>query len=123
VAPETRVEGPQSLGRLVDLLEGYEAPAAAWEGEILPARIQDYDPLWLDALCLSGRLVWARTRLAADAAAAILPSSQAAANGRPSAAVTAAMPRRRPGRSTPRESDSPERVAAEERGGRGVGPV
>src|SRR6185295_8454345 len=64
VAPEARVEGPQSLVRVIDLLEGYEAPAGAWEGEILPARLHDYDPQWLDALCLSGRLVWARTRLA-----------------------------------------------------------
>ena len=42
-------------------LEGFEAPAAAWEGEILPARMEDYDPLWLDALCLSGRVVWGRS--------------------------------------------------------------
>jgi ATP-dependent Lhr-like helicase len=26
----------------------------------LPARISDYDPAWLDALCLSGRLTWLR---------------------------------------------------------------
>jgi ATP-dependent helicase Lhr and Lhr-like helicase len=52
--------GAQSLPALLAQLEGYEAPAAAWEGEILPARLADYDPLWLDALCLSGRYVWGR---------------------------------------------------------------
>ncbi|PYV37474.1 MAG: ATP-dependent DNA helicase, partial [Acidobacteria bacterium] len=36
------------------------APAAAWEGEILPARVTGYDPVWLDAHCLSGRWIWAR---------------------------------------------------------------
>jgi ATP-dependent Lhr-like helicase len=71
VSPDAVLEGPQSLSRLVDLLEGYEAPAAAWEGDILPARLTDYDPLWLDALCLSGRLVWARTRLAEPAPAPV----------------------------------------------------
>jgi len=28
--------------------------------DILPARLQHYDPEWLDSLCLSGRLLWAR---------------------------------------------------------------
>ncbi len=52
--------GAQSLPALLALLEGFEAPAAAWEGEILPARLADYDPQWLDALCLAGRYVWGR---------------------------------------------------------------
>ena len=43
--------------------EGFEAPAAAWETEILPARVNEYDPAWLDELSLAGRVVW--TRLAA----------------------------------------------------------
>jgi ATP-dependent Lhr-like helicase len=41
-------------------LEGVEAPAKAWETEILPARIKGYEPSWLDALCLAGRSAWAR---------------------------------------------------------------
>ena len=58
--PEERVEGPESLHALLEQLEGFEAAAAAWEGEILPARMKEYDPAWLDALCLSGRWVWGR---------------------------------------------------------------
>lgn len=54
------VEGPEGLAALVEQLEGFEAPAAAWEGEILPSRMADYDPAWLDSLCLSGRVVWTR---------------------------------------------------------------
>lgn len=42
------------------MLEGFEAPAASWEGDLLPARLERYDPAWLDALCLSGRVVWGR---------------------------------------------------------------
>ena len=60
VAPDQRGHGPESLTAVVEQLEGFEAPAAAWEGEILPIRLAEYDPVWLDSLCLSGRLVWAR---------------------------------------------------------------
>ncbi|HEU4508805.1 MAG TPA: DEAD/DEAH box helicase [Pyrinomonadaceae bacterium] len=60
VAPDQQVEGPESLRALIEQLEGVEAPAAAWEGELLPARMVEYDPAWLDALCLSGEVVWAR---------------------------------------------------------------
>jgi ATP-dependent Lhr-like helicase len=60
VAPEERGEGPQALAAVLEQLAGFAAPAAAWEGEVLPARVADYDPAWLDALCLSGRFVWCR---------------------------------------------------------------
>jgi ATP-dependent Lhr-like helicase len=60
VEPQHRVEGPESVAPLLDQLEGFAAPAAVWEGEILPARLTEYDPVWLDALCLSGRVVWGR---------------------------------------------------------------
>jgi len=60
VAPEHQMEGPDSVRAIIDQLEGFEAPAAAWEGELLPARLVEYDPAWLDALCLSGEVVWAR---------------------------------------------------------------
>ena len=60
LAPDHQVEGPESLKAIIEQLEGVEAPAAAWEGELLPARMLEYDPAWLDALCLSGEVVWAR---------------------------------------------------------------
>ena len=63
VAPEARVEGADALAAIASQLEGFEAPAAAWETEILPARVNEYDPAWLDELSLAGRVVW--TRLAA----------------------------------------------------------
>jgi len=60
VAPEQQMEGPESVRAIIEQLEGFEAAAAAWEGEILPARLIEYDPAWLDALCLSGEVIWAR---------------------------------------------------------------
>ncbi len=60
VAPDHQMEGPESVRAIIEQLEGFEAPAAAWEGELLPSRMVEYDPLWLDALCLSGEVVWAR---------------------------------------------------------------
>ena len=60
VANDHKTEGAASVAAILDQLEGFEAPAGSWESEILPARITDYDPAWLDALCLSGRLTWLR---------------------------------------------------------------
>jgi ATP-dependent Lhr-like helicase len=70
VAPDTRMEGPESVRAIIEQLEGFEAPAAAWEGELLPSRLVDYDPAWLDALCLSGEVVWARLTPPASPSAA-----------------------------------------------------
>ena len=60
VAPDHQMEGPESVRSIIEQLEGFEAPAAAWEGELLPSRLTEYEPAWLDALCLSGEVVWAR---------------------------------------------------------------
>ncbi|MGH8205559.1 MAG: Lhr family ATP-dependent helicase, partial [Steroidobacteraceae bacterium] len=53
-------EGAESLERVLEQLEGCPIPAAAWEADVLPARLKDYDGTWLDSLCLSGRVYWAR---------------------------------------------------------------
>ncbi|MGH8027710.1 MAG: DEAD/DEAH box helicase [Pseudoxanthomonas sp.] len=67
----TRVGGPEALSIVLSQLEGYEAPAASWEAELLSARVQDYSIAWLDDLCTSGRLLWTRLRpSASDGAAA-----------------------------------------------------
>ena len=62
VAPGAQVSGPDALAGVLTQLEGFEAAAAAWETEILPARVAGYEISWLDDLCLAGRLVWARLR-------------------------------------------------------------
>jgi ATP-dependent Lhr-like helicase len=60
VVPALRMEGPDAVGAILGQLEGYEAPASAWETEILPHRISEYEPAWLDEQCLAGRFVWTR---------------------------------------------------------------
>ncbi len=61
-----RASGPDALAAILHQLEGFEAPAAAWEAEILPARLHNYDPSWLDELCLAGRVLWSRLRATAS---------------------------------------------------------
>jgi ATP-dependent Lhr-like helicase len=60
LAEDTRLSGPDALPAALAKLEGYEAPARAWETEILPARLSDYEPSWLDAQCQAGKVAWAR---------------------------------------------------------------
>jgi len=60
VAPDARAEGPEGLAAVLELLDGFELPAGAWETDVLPARLGEYDPLWLDGLCLSGEIAWGR---------------------------------------------------------------
>ena len=58
--PQSRMSGPDAVAATIGMNEGFEAPAAAWETEILPARVNDYEPEWLDDLCLKGRAAWMR---------------------------------------------------------------
>jgi ATP-dependent Lhr-like helicase len=60
VDPEHRVEGPRGVAEVLDRLAGFEVPAAAWEGGVLPARVRGYRRDWLDQLTLSGEFVWGR---------------------------------------------------------------
>ena len=62
VSPDARMEGPTALEAIIHQLEGFEAPAHAWESEILPARIKGYDPTWLDDRCLAGHVTWTRLK-------------------------------------------------------------
>ena len=57
---DERREGPAGLLAVIEQLEGFEAPAAAWEDSIFTARLRGYDPSWLDTVCLTGRVVWLR---------------------------------------------------------------
>ncbi|MHC5209648.1 MAG: DEAD/DEAH box helicase [Planctomycetota bacterium] len=57
---EARQEGPRGVLAVVHRLAGWQAPAAAWERHILPARVAGYRPAWLDELVLSGEVAWGR---------------------------------------------------------------
>lgn len=60
VAPQTQLAGEEGLLDALAQLEGFEAPAIEWERSLLPARVHEYDPRWLDQLCLSGAVGWGR---------------------------------------------------------------
>ncbi len=57
---EARGEGPEALAGVLLQLEGYPLPAAAWEKDILPARVEMYLSHMLDDLCTAGRYTWLR---------------------------------------------------------------
>jgi len=60
VEPDHRLEGPRGVAEVVGQLAGFEIPAAAWEGSVLPARVRGYKREWLDHLTLSGEVAWGR---------------------------------------------------------------
>jgi ATP-dependent helicase Lhr and Lhr-like helicase len=60
VAPGSRLHGVDGTLQVIRQLEGYEIPAAAWEGQILPSRIAGYRREFLDQLCYSGEVMWGR---------------------------------------------------------------
>jgi ATP-dependent Lhr-like helicase len=86
LSPDTQLQGQEALPQVLAQLEGYEAPAGAWESDLLALRMGDYSILWLDDLCRAGKLVW--TRIGAPLSAAggpvrstpivLLPRRQAA---------------------------------------------
>jgi ATP-dependent Lhr-like helicase len=57
---DERREGEAGLLAVLRQLEGHAAPAAAWEDDLLAARVRDYEPAMLDRLCAAGRIVWWR---------------------------------------------------------------
>ncbi|HET9663995.1 MAG TPA: DEAD/DEAH box helicase, partial [Burkholderiales bacterium] len=75
VAEGERVTGVEGLAAVIAQLDGYEVAAAAWEREVLPARVRDYGPEQLDMLCLSGRVAWGRRCPMESAGRAPLASS------------------------------------------------
>ena len=62
--PGTQLHGRDGVLEIIRQLEGLELPGPAWERDVLPARIADYDPADLEDLCLAGEVVWGRLRLA-----------------------------------------------------------
>ena len=74
--------------------KGFEAPAGAWETEILPARIAGYEPAWLDDQCLAGRIAWARLRPRNSRPASAAPAKRVRRAGADDADHVAGAPAR-----------------------------
>jgi len=60
VAPGTQVLGERATLDVLRQLQGFEIPANAWERQVLARRIANYDPAWLDQLCMTGAVGWGR---------------------------------------------------------------
>ncbi|WP_449431439.1 DEAD/DEAH box helicase [Pseudomonas putida] len=73
LAQDERLRGPQAVAEVLGQLQGFPSAAGAWEAELLPARIHDYSPHWLDDACRSGQFAW--SRLAATVASSTLAST------------------------------------------------
>ncbi len=60
VAPGSQAAGERGTLEVLQQLQGFEVPANAWERQVLGRRVTDYDPKWLDQLCLTGAVGWGR---------------------------------------------------------------
>jgi ATP-dependent Lhr-like helicase len=52
------LRGVDGLVQVIEQLAGVALPASAWESLILPARLSNYSPAWLDELTVSGEVIW-----------------------------------------------------------------
>jgi ATP-dependent Lhr-like helicase len=59
-APGTELHGPDGLLQIIRQLAGFEIAAPSWEAEVFARRVVAYEPEYLDDLCLSGEVAWAR---------------------------------------------------------------
>jgi len=75
LTPDTRSEGREALAAVLEQLEGFQAAAAAWEEDILPARVKAYTNTSLDELCRAGKIVWTRLTERARGAAGPIRST------------------------------------------------
>ncbi len=60
VHPDTRLHGDEGVTTVIEQLQGWEAPAGAWEQHLLADRIHDYRPEFLDRRGHAGEVVWGR---------------------------------------------------------------
>ena len=91
VAPGCQVRGTAGLRRVIEQLQGWELPAAAWEEDVLARRVASYTPGRLDELCMSGEVVWGR----------FSPSSSGRSNNGQSSSSRTSSNRSGPSRATP----------------------
>ncbi len=57
------LRGGTGLAKAISLLQGYEAPASAWERYLLPARMKGYLGELLERACYGGEVAWGRLTL------------------------------------------------------------
>ncbi|MGC2247190.1 MAG: DEAD/DEAH box helicase, partial [Terriglobales bacterium] len=60
IAPGSQVRGEHGTLEVIRQLQGFEIPANTWERFVLGRRISDYEPAYVDQLCLAGVVGWGR---------------------------------------------------------------
>jgi ATP-dependent Lhr-like helicase len=68
VHPETRSGSSEGVIEVLECLEGLPLPAALWERAVLPCRVPEYQPRWLDEITAGGDWTWACQRAGDDGA-------------------------------------------------------
>ena len=58
VGAPSALRGVDGLAQVIDQLAGVSLPASVWESFVIPARLADYSPAWLDELTVSGEVIW-----------------------------------------------------------------
>ncbi|MGX5682121.1 Lhr family ATP-dependent helicase, partial [Schumannella luteola] len=53
-----QLRGVDGLAQVIEQLAGVPLPASSWESLVLPARLANYSPAWLDELTVTGEVVW-----------------------------------------------------------------
>ena len=76
VAPGTQREGRAGVAATIAQLQGFEIPAGVWEETVLPSRVSGYRSAWLDELCMSGEVAWARLKVRDEPARAAAVAKQ-----------------------------------------------
>src|ERR1035441_11074616 len=80
VAPGTQREGRAGGAATIAQLQGFEIPAGVWEETVLPSRVAGYRSAWLDELCMSGEVAWARLKVREEAGGTAPPRSSSSAS-------------------------------------------
>ncbi|GAB4150668.1 MAG: DEAD/DEAH box helicase [Planctomycetaceae bacterium] len=74
--------GSNGLFDTLAMLQGIDIPAICWERDLLPARLEKYEPAQLDELCLTGEIGWGRLN----------PAKRNPERGKPMASLTRVAP-------------------------------
>ncbi|MCI0462257.1 MAG: DEAD/DEAH box helicase, partial [Gemmataceae bacterium] len=91
--PATRRDSTLGLPDVLERLQGISLPAALWEQAVLPARVPDYQPRWLDEAVATGEWIWVCQNAGEDGPGSLafwrrehlaqLPPPELSANGTP----------------------------------------
>ena len=57
--PREHLDGASGVSAILQQMSGLPRAPAAWERDILPGRLERYDPAWLAQLASNGSIVWA----------------------------------------------------------------